>query len=53
MFKSIKKNTGFQILDEYTSLYAVMHIDHSSNCWEKLKLICHNGDNLIGKGYQT
>ena len=33
-FKSIQRNTGFQILDRLLSLYAVMYIANLSNCWE-------------------
>ena len=33
-FKSIQRNTGFQILDRLLSLYTVMYIANLSNCWE-------------------
>lgn len=41
-FKSIQKNTGFQILDDVSSLHGVIHVDHLFNCWEVLKLVCYN-----------
>jgi len=49
-FKSITKNTGFQILDDHSSLHTEMYVDHSPNCWEVLKPICHNILVLIGNG---
>lgn len=37
-------------LQTLTPLHMVTYVDHSSNCWELLKLICHNGSGPKGNG---
>lgn len=33
-FKSIQRNTGFQVLDRIMSLYVVIYTENLSNCWK-------------------
>ena len=41
-YKSILRNTGFQVLDRFMSLYVVIHIENLFNCWKAKgeKLLC-------------
>lgn len=40
-YKSILRNTGFQVLDRFMSLYAVMYIANLFNCWKaKGEVLC-------------